>query len=151
MIDDEIEQLAILKSDCDRLKHTLSNVKEIDRKYGESFNYQGLKEFIHPRVYLRRKVKEMLVDALSGCSAVFELKTDDYRNDIVKERIRRIEEEVFTYLGQKLYEFMAEMTEALENYKGEKVEAYIKETIKKRSDPTPKLGFHREGEDYDDE
>jgi hypothetical protein len=126
MTDEEIDQLSDLKKDRDQLAHVLSGINSIEDRYSEGCTKPGsrIAQFLK---LARESGKRIVAD---GGSRSFALNISDFRNTIVAEKIRDIEEIHFKNLLKDLDELGCQIESALENYSGEKIKVYFKEKLK---------------------
>jgi hypothetical protein len=125
--DDEIKQLNDLRLDKDKIIETAkegANIDEIySRREGSLFEKLVAKS-------LRMEVGKNKFST-DGYAKYIKLETDDFKNKIVKEKVREIQGKICMILAEDLAILADEIILALENYNGENLDSYLNKELSK--------------------
>lgn len=140
MTDDEIKQLEALRLDKERICKESGRINDFQRSYSD--NIMGTSDedcskwfnkLIHRFPTLKFKKSDDIIEVRDS-SGYFSIDPSDYRNKVVQERIRLIQQKIFNLAETELDALYDDVSGALEDYKGEDMYPYIKTKLNQIED-----------------
>lgn len=133
MTDKEIDELAKLKTDRDRLRHDTRNVKDMDREYSpDSRRKTWFNKLINRNIKLTHSIKKEMLKA-SGYMESFKLNTNDFDNEVVQTRVRQIQSKVNKLVEAEVDKLDKDITKALKDYDGRPIKEMVAVILKEKS------------------